>query len=97
VALRTPDFPGATERLKALGLITGTLDGRYVRLAEGRGTAELARALVESGMAVDGIWREERTLEDFYLELVQRQDGAGDGEGRGRSPRSRWDEEEERR
>lgn len=97
VALRTPDFAAATSRLKALGLITGTMDGRYVQLAEGRGTAELARALVEAGMEVDGIWREERTLEDFYLELVQRQEGGGGGEGREPCSHPRWDGKEERR
>ena len=27
--------------------------------------------LVAAGVAVDGIWQREQTLEDFYLELVK--------------------------
>lgn len=74
VRLRTPDFGAAAALLRTRGIITQTTDGQCIALAPGRGTAEAARALVEAGMAVDGIWREEQTLEDFYLDLVKSKD-----------------------
>lgn len=71
VALKTPDFTAATEVLRERGLITGQQDGEFITLRDGGSTAEIARALVQAGMAVDGIWQREQTLEDFYLDLVK--------------------------
>jgi ABC-2 type transport system ATP-binding protein len=71
VALRTPNFAGATALLRERGIITGSLDGKYITLSEGRTTAEVAKALVNADLPVDGIWHEEQTLEDFYLSLVK--------------------------
>jgi ABC-2 type transport system ATP-binding protein len=71
VALRTPDFAAATALLSERGIITGSRDDKYITLGEGRTTAEVAKALVNADMRVDGIWHEEQTLEDFYLSLVK--------------------------
>lgn len=71
VALRTRDFAAATALLRERGIITDTADGKYITLAEGRTTADAAKALVGADMPVDEIWHEEQTLEDFYLSLVK--------------------------
>jgi ABC-2 type transport system ATP-binding protein len=71
VMLRTPDFAVATALLRERGIITASLDGKYITLGEGRTTAEVAKALVNADVRVDGIWHEEQTLEDFYLSLVK--------------------------
>ena len=71
VMLRTPDFAAATALLRERGVITGSLDGKYITLGEGRTTAEVAKVLVSANVPVDGIWHEEQTLEDFYLSLVK--------------------------
>jgi ABC-2 type transport system ATP-binding protein len=71
VALRTPDFAAATALLRQRGIITGSVDGKYIALSEGRTTADAAKALVNADLPVDGIWHEEQTLEDFYLSLVK--------------------------
>jgi len=73
VALKTPDFAAATRLLRERGLITATAEDRFITLATGRSTAEVAQALVSSGLAVEGLWQHEQTVEDFYLELVNRQ------------------------
>lgn len=71
VALRTPDFVAATSLLLERGLIVSAQAGEFITLKEGTTTADIARALVAGGIAVDGIWQREQTLEDFYLELVK--------------------------
>lgn len=71
VQLRTPDFAGATTLLRERGIITGTADGRYVSLIEGRTIAEATKILVEADFSVEGIWQREQTLEDFYLGLIK--------------------------
>lgn len=71
VALRTRDFAAATALLRERGIITDTVDGKYIALSEGRTTADAAKALVAADMPVDEIWHEEQTLEDFYLSLVK--------------------------
>lgn len=76
VALRTPDFAAATKRLLERGLITSAEAGEFISLKDGATTAEITRALVAEGIAVDGIWEREQTLEDFYLELVSSERGA---------------------
>jgi ABC-2 type transport system ATP-binding protein len=71
VLLRTPDFAAATALLRERGIINGSTDGKVIALCEGRTTAEVAKALVEANLPVDGIWQQEQTLEDFYLSLVK--------------------------
>jgi ABC-2 type transport system ATP-binding protein len=71
IALRTPDFAAAIALLRERGIITGSFDGKYITLGEGRTTADVAKALVNADLRVDGIWHEEQTLEDFYLSLVK--------------------------
>ena len=70
VALKTPDFLAATSLLQERGMITGAPDAKFISLKEGVSTADVTRALVSAGIAVEGIWLHEQTLEDFYLELV---------------------------
>jgi ABC-2 type transport system ATP-binding protein len=71
VALKTPEFQRATQLLLEHGLITGTTGDRFIVLAAGHTTAGVTQALVGAGMAVDGIWQHEQTVEDFYLSLVK--------------------------
>ena len=71
VMLKTPDFAAATELLRARGIITGSADGRFIELREGRTTAEAAKLLVEANIPVEGIWEQDQSLEDFYLSLVK--------------------------
>lgn len=71
VALRTPDFSATTKLLLERGLIVGAEDGEYISLKEGISTSDVARTLVSAGLAVDGIWQREQTLEDFYLDLMK--------------------------
>lgn len=72
VALKTPDFEAAAKLLQERGLITGTAEGKYIALAAGGSIAEVARVLVRQGVAVEGIWQQEQTVEDFYLNLVKK-------------------------
>ena len=69
--MSSPDFPAATALLRERGLITASAEGRYVTLAEGHSTAEITQALVSAGMAVEGIWQQEQSVEDFYMSLVK--------------------------
>ena len=73
VLLKTPDFAAATALLRERGIITGSADGKFISLGEGRTIAEAAKVLVGANMAVEGIWQQEQTLEDFYLGLITRQ------------------------
>ena len=73
VALKTPDFARATKLLQERGLITATAEERFITLVENRSTAEIIQTLVSAGIAVEGIWQHEQTVEDFYLGLVSRQ------------------------
>jgi len=73
VSLKTPDFAGAARLLLERGLITGAAGDRFITVAAGHATAEIVQTLVAAGMPVDGIWRHEQTVEDFYLDLVNRQ------------------------
>jgi ABC-2 type transport system ATP-binding protein len=71
VTLKTPDFAAATALLRERGLITASSEERFITLVDGRSTAEVTQALVSSGIAVEGIWQHEQTVEDFYLSLVK--------------------------
>lgn len=71
VVLKTPDFAAATALLREHRLISEATDGRFIVLYDGASTADVTRALVSAGIAVEGIWQHEQTLEDFYLGLVK--------------------------
>ena len=71
VSLKTSDFSTAVKILQDREIISGSVDGKFVTLADGRTTAEIVNALVGAGVSVEGIWQNEQTLEDFYLELVK--------------------------
>jgi ABC-2 type transport system ATP-binding protein len=71
VMLKTTDFARATALLRDRGIITGSADGKFIMLNAGRTTAEVAKVLVDLSVAVDGVWQEDQTLEDFYLSLVK--------------------------
>jgi ABC-2 type transport system ATP-binding protein len=73
VALKTSDFGNAAKLLRERGLITATEQDKFITLAGGHSTAEITQALVSTGIAVEGIWQNEQTVEDFYLGLVNRQ------------------------
>jgi ABC-2 type transport system ATP-binding protein len=69
--LRTPDFAQAAALLQERGIISGSADGKFITLSDGRTTAEAVKALVNANIPVDGIWQQEQTLEDFYLSLIK--------------------------
>jgi ABC-2 type transport system ATP-binding protein len=71
VALQTPDFAAATAWLIERGMIIRSERGQFISLKEGVTTADVSRVLVTAGIAVEGIWLHEETLEDFYLNLVK--------------------------
>ncbi len=71
VMLKTPDFATATALLRERGIITGSADGKFIELSEGRTTVEVAKLLVGANIPVEGIWQQDQTLEDFYLSLVK--------------------------
>ena len=71
VALKTNDFVAATRLLRGQNLITATAEEKFITLAEGRSVAEVTQALVAAGIAVEGLWQHEQTVEDFYLNLIR--------------------------
>ena len=71
VALKTRDFAAAEKILRAQKLITATAEDKFITLAEGCSTAEVTQTLVAAGLAVEGIWQHEQTVEDFYLNLIK--------------------------
>lgn len=71
ITLKTPDFAAATRLLTERGLITGSIDGQFITIADGHSTADVTRVLVSEGMPVEGIWQHEQTLENFYLGLMK--------------------------
>jgi ABC-2 type transport system ATP-binding protein len=70
VRLVTGDFAAATKLLRDEKLILNERDGRFVSLTPGVGTDRIAKCLVEQGMPVFEIAREEESLESFYLTLM---------------------------
>lgn len=71
VHLRVDRFDVATSTLLAEGWITAVEPPDTVFLGSGRTVGGVVRRLVELGIEVEGITREEATLESFYLELVK--------------------------
>jgi ABC-2 type transport system ATP-binding protein len=68
--LRTGDFERTVALLRNAGLITEHRDGRLIIPADGAGPDRIVKFLVEQGVAVFEITREEETLEGFYLSLM---------------------------
>lgn len=79
VRLKTSDFAKATAGLQAAGLITGVNAGESVFLPEGVTTDQLVRWLVKENFPVHEIFRQEQTLEDFYLGLMKPAESARGG------------------
>ncbi len=71
VRLRVDDFAAATKLLRERKLIADSRDGQYISLSGGVETAAVVSCLVEQGMSVHEIHREEPTLEGFYLSLMK--------------------------
>jgi ABC-2 type transport system ATP-binding protein len=71
VMLKTPEFAAAAKLLRESGLISSAMEERYIVLVDGHSTAEVNCVLVSAGIAVEGIWQQEQTVEDFYLNLVK--------------------------
>ena len=70
VRLNVGDFAAAAAVLQQNGMISDQGDGQYVVLAQGVRTDQVVRLLVERGMPVYEIAREDETLEQFYLALM---------------------------
>jgi len=86
VRLVAGDFGAAVSRLREASLITGSSEGKFITLADGAGTDQVVRHLVEAGIPVFEIAREERTLESFYLNLMQENSAAKKGKASGAPP-----------
>ena len=74
VRLKVGDFALATNQLREAKLISDQRDGAFVALADGAGTDQVVRLLVERGMPVYEVAKSEETLEDFYLRLMKSED-----------------------
>jgi len=72
VRLQTADFGAASHALQQAALITKTRDGKFVSLTKGVGTEQIVLFLVQRSMPVFEIAREQETLEQFYLGLMQK-------------------------
>ncbi len=70
VRLKVSDFASAIKVLSDAALITATRAGQFIALADGIDTDKVVRRLVEQGIAVYEIAREQQTLEEFYLALM---------------------------
>ena len=70
VRLKVGDFALATAALREAGLISNQRDSELVTLSQGITTDQLVRLLVARGIPVYEIAREEETLEQFYLDLM---------------------------
>jgi ABC-2 type transport system ATP-binding protein len=75
VRLRTGDFARAVKSLFQAGLIAEDREGKLIRPANGAGTDQIVRHLVEQGMPLFEIAPQEQTLENFYLSLMQNNPG----------------------
>jgi ABC-2 type transport system ATP-binding protein len=70
VRLVTKDFEGAVQILRAARLITEARDSQCLVLEPGADTSQVVRLLVERGLPVFEIARQDETLEQFYLSLM---------------------------
>jgi ABC-2 type transport system ATP-binding protein len=72
VRLRVENFEQATNDLQQMKMIVEIRDGQFITLADGITTDKIVKRLVEQGMPVFEIARQEQTLEDFYLSLMKK-------------------------
>ena len=72
VRLRVGNFPQAVQGLREAGLIAGQREGAAILPGPGVGTDQIVRCLVDHGVSVYEIGREQETLEQFYLRLMNR-------------------------
>jgi ABC-2 type transport system ATP-binding protein len=72
IELKTNDNAAAMKWLLERGLISAPDRAGGIVPAVGKSPGDINRALVESGFTVHGIWQQEQTLEQFYLNLVRR-------------------------
>ncbi|MBA4146516.1 MAG: ABC transporter ATP-binding protein [Verrucomicrobia bacterium] len=77
VRMKVGDFEAAVACLRGFKLIDDMRDGEFVTLANGIGTDQIVKRLVEQGMPVFEIARHEQTLEDFYLSLMKKGGSGG--------------------
>ena len=70
VRLKVGDFAAAIKELREAQLIQDQRDGQFIVLQPGVGTDQIVRRLVERGLPVYEIARQEETLESFYLGLM---------------------------
>jgi ABC-2 type transport system ATP-binding protein len=71
IRLRVGNFKQAVAELRAAGMITGARDGEFIELADGVGTDQVVRKLVELGLPVFEVTPIEQSLEEFYLTLMK--------------------------
>ncbi len=88
VRLKTSDFDRAGKLLARANLIAGIQDNRLVALQQGVGTDQVVRCLVEHDLPVYEITREQETLEEFYLSLMNGKAAAQEKDSRGRETTS---------
>jgi len=77
VRLTAGNFEAAVRELTDGELITDARDGRWLLPRKGVGTDAMVRLLVEKGIPVYEIAREGKTLEEFYLALMNGTHGDG--------------------
>ena len=78
VRVKTKEFASVLSALRQEGLITDGRDGQFIALKEGVGTDQVVKFMVERGMPVYEIAREQETLEGFYLSLMNEQNSKPD-------------------
>jgi len=79
VRLRVGNFKQAVAELRAASMIVGARDGEFIELAEGVGTDQIVRKLVELGMPVFEVTPIEQSLEEFYLTLMKQPESPAAG------------------
>jgi ABC-2 type transport system ATP-binding protein len=82
VRLRTNDFGEAVRILRLDQWIVDDREGQMIALADGIGTDQVVRRLVEKGLAIYEIAPVEQTLEGFYLGLMKQEAPSADQRSR---------------
>ncbi len=70
VRLKTGNFALAVKALRDAQLIAGDRDGQFIALQPGVDTNQIVKSLVDRGLSIYEITRQEQTLENFYLSLM---------------------------
>jgi ABC-2 type transport system ATP-binding protein len=76
IRLSTDRFDEAVHALRSANLITGQRNGSALELCPGAASDQVVRLLVERGFSVYEVTRQEQTLENFYLSLMEGQRSA---------------------